>query len=108
MYEYFGIGPKIQEEVASLFPRFLRWLPKYRLSIPSRHSLEIWCLVIDNLTIDDLSSFLFLLFKSLAFGYASALSLSEFLFVIFQMNLNPWAGCEEYAKCERALELNGR
>ena len=24
------------------------------------------------------------------------------------MNLNPWAGCEGYAKCERALELNGR
>ena len=22
------------------------------------------------------------------------------------MKLNPWAGCEEYAKCERALELN--
>ena len=24
------------------------------------------------------------------------------------MNLNPWAGCEGYAKCEQALELNGR
>ena len=28
-------------------------------------------------------------------------------FVIFQMSLNPWAGCEGYAECERALELNG-
>ncbi|KAK9996887.1 hypothetical protein SO802_021573 [Lithocarpus litseifolius] len=24
------------------------------------------------------------------------------------MNLNPWAGCEGYAECERALELNNR
>ena len=100
MYEYLGVGPEIREEVVGIFPRFLRWLPKYRLSIPSRHSLEIWCLVIDNLTIDDLSSFLFLLFKSLAFGYALALSLSEFLFVIFQMNLNPWARCKGYVECE--------
>ena len=69
--------------------------------------MEIWCLVIDNLTIDDVSSFFLLLFKSLALGYDSVSSLSEFLFVIFQTNLNPWAGCEGYAKCERALELNG-
>ena len=61
MYEYFGVGPEIQEEVTGIFPRFLHWLPKHRLSPPSRHSLEIWHLVIDNLTIDDLSSF-FLLF----------------------------------------------
>ena len=24
------------------------------------------------------------------------------------MKLNPWAGCEGYAKCEWALELNSR
>ena len=41
-------------------------------------SLELWRLVIDNLTIDDVSSF-FLLFKSLAFGYDLVFSLSEFL-----------------------------
>ena len=28
--------------------------------------------------------------------------------MIFQMNLNPWAGCEGYVECERALELNSR
>ena len=28
--------------------------------------------------------------------------------MIFQMNLNPWARCEGYAECERALELNDR
>ena len=55
MYEYFGVGPEIREEVAGIFPRFLRWLPKYCLSIPSRRSLEIWRLVIDNLTADDVS-----------------------------------------------------
>ena len=27
--------------------------------------------------------------------------------MIFQMNLNPWAGCEGYVECERAIELNG-
>ena len=57
MYEYFGVGPEIQEEVNNIFPRFLHLLPKLRLSTPSRRSLEIWCLVIDNLTADDVSPF---------------------------------------------------
>ena len=78
MYEYFGVGPEIREEVTSIFPRFLRWLPKHHLSPPSRRSLEIWRLVIDNMTINDVSSF-FPLFKSLAFGYDSISSLFEFL-----------------------------
>ena len=78
MYEYFRVGPKIREEATSIFSRFIRWLPKHCLSPPSRCSLELWCLVIGNLTIDDVSSF-FLLFKSLAFGYDLVSSLSEFL-----------------------------
>ena len=41
MYEYFGVGPEIQEEVVGTFPRFLYWLPKHCLSTPCRHSLEI-------------------------------------------------------------------
>ena len=86
MYQYFGVGPEIREEVAGIFPRFLRWLRKHRLSIPSRRSLEIWRLVIDNLTID-VSSFFLLLFKSLAFGYDSVSSLSEFLFCDFSDEL---------------------
>ena len=61
MYEYLGVGPEIREEVVGIFPRFLHWLPKHRLSLPSRRSLELWCLVIDNLTIDDVSSFFLLL-----------------------------------------------
>ena len=87
MYEYFGVGPKIREEVAGIFPRFLCWLPKHHLSIPSRHSLEIWCLVIDNLTIDDVSSFFLLLFKSLALSCGSIFSLSKFLFCDFSDEL---------------------
>ena len=59
MYGYFGVGPKIREEVNDIFPRFLRWLPKYHLSTPSRRSLEIWCMVIDNLIVDDVSPSLF-------------------------------------------------
>ena len=79
MYEYFRVGLEIQEKVGGIFPRFLRWLPKHRLSIPSRHSLEIWRLVIDNLTVDDVSSFFLLLLKSLALGYGLVISHSEFL-----------------------------
>ena len=79
MYEYFGVGPEIQEKATGIFPSFLCWLPKYRLSPPSRCSLEVWCLVIDNLTIDDVNSFFLLLFKSLALGYDSVSSFSEFL-----------------------------
>ena len=60
MYEYFGVGPEIQEEFSGIFPRFLRWLPKHRLSPPLRRSF-------------------FLLFKSLVFGYDLVSSLSEFL-----------------------------
>ena len=41
MYEYFGVGLAIREEVSGTFPRFLQWLPKYRLLVPSRCSLEI-------------------------------------------------------------------
>lgn len=55
MYENFGVGPEIREEVNDICPRFLRQLPKHHLSTPSRHSLEIWRMVIDNLTVDDVS-----------------------------------------------------
>ncbi|KAK9997566.1 hypothetical protein SO802_022252 [Lithocarpus litseifolius] len=55
MYEYFGVGLEIWEEINDIFPRFLCWLPKHRLSTSSRRSLEIWCLVIDNLTANDMS-----------------------------------------------------
>ena len=79
MYEYFRVGLEIQEEVGGIFPRFLHWLPKHRLSIPSMRSLEIWCLVIDNLTVDDVNSFFLLLLKSLALGYGLVISHSEFL-----------------------------
>ena len=44
--------------------------------------------------------------KYLALGYDLALPILS-SFVTFQMDLNPWAGCEGYAECEWALELNG-
>ena len=55
MYEYFGVGPQLLEDVNDMFPRFLRWLPKCHLSMPPKHSLQAWCMVIDNLTTDDVS-----------------------------------------------------
>ena len=58
MYEYFGVGPQVLEDVGDMYPRFLCWLPKYRLSMPPKHSLQAWRMVIDNLTTEDVS-FLF-------------------------------------------------
>ena len=107
MYEYFAVDPEIWEEVAGFSPRFLHWLPKHRLSTPSRCSLEIWRLMIDNLNADDVSS------SSSFFWNLWHLAIVQSLlilssFVTFQLDLNPWARCERYAKCKRALELNGR
>ena len=106
MYEYFGVGPEIQEEVASIFPKFLRWLPKHRLSTPSRHSLEIWHLVIDNLTTDDVSSSSSFFWNPWHLAMVQSLLIMD-SFVTFQVDLNPWVGCEGYVECGQALELNG-
>ena len=81
MYEYFGVGLEIREEVVGIFPRFLCWLPKHRLSTPFRRSLEIWRLVIDNLTADDVS-LPPALFESLVLGYGLVVSHFGF-FLIF-------------------------
>ena len=83
MYEYFGVGLEIREEVIGIFPRFLRWLPKHRLSTPSRRSLEIWCLVIDNLIANDVIPFslffIFFIFYFLALSYGLVFSNSRLL-----------------------------
>ena len=60
MYEYFGVGSQVLEDVGDMYPRFLRWLPKYHLSTPPKDSLQVWHMVIDNLTVDDVSFFFFL------------------------------------------------
>ena len=57
MYEYFGVGPQVLEDIGDMYPRFLRWLPKYRLSTPPKQSLQVWRMVIDNLTTNDVSFF---------------------------------------------------
>ena len=62
MYEYFGVGPQLLEDVDNMFPRFLRWLPKYHLSMPPKCSLQAWRMVIDNLAADEVSFFLFCCF----------------------------------------------
>ena len=76
--------------------------------MPSRRSLEIWHLVIDNLIANEVSPLFSPLFfwEFLLLGYGLVFSYSR-SFVIFQMSLNPWARCEGYAECEWALELNG-
>ena len=55
MYEYFRVGPQLLEDIAKEFPRFLRWLPKYRLSTLPKCSLKAWQMVIDSLDIEDVS-----------------------------------------------------
>ena len=62
MYEYFGVGPQVLEDFGDMYPRFLLWLPKYRLSKPSKHSLQVWRMVIDNLAADDVSFFVLFCF----------------------------------------------
>ena len=109
MYEYIGVGLETQGEVNDIFPIFLRWLPKHRLSMPFRCSLEIWHLVIDNLTANDVSHppplpFCGIFGAQWWFGHFLILG----SLVIFQMCLNPWVGCEKYDECEWALELNTR
>ena len=42
MYGYFGVGPQVREDVDGIYPRFLYWLPKYHLSMPSKCSLEVF------------------------------------------------------------------
>ena len=105
MYEYFRVGPEIWEEVNGIFPIFLYWLPKH-LSTPFRHYLEIWRLMIDNTTADDvspsLSFFWNLWYLVMAWSFLILDS-----FVVFQMYLDPWTRCEGYAECEQVLELNG-
>ena len=63
--------------------------------------------MIDNLTVDDVSPSPFFF---CAWVFWCLMMVWFFLipgsFVIFQMFLNPWVGCEEYAECEWALELS--
>ena len=98
MYEYFGVGPQVLEDVGDMYQRFLCWLPKYYLSTSPKHSLQAWRMVIDNLTTDDVSFFFFLLC-----GLASFHSM---FFCDFQMYLKPWLRCEEHAECAWAQKLN--
>ena len=70
-----GLVFKFERRLLAFFLDFSVGCP----NITCLHLLSIlWSLVIDNLTINDVSSF-FLLFKSLAFGYDLVSSLSEFL-----------------------------
>ena len=59
MYEYFRVGPQVLANVGDMYPRFLCWLPKYCLSMPSKRSLQIWRMVIDNLIVNDVRFFFF-------------------------------------------------
>ena len=52
MYEYFGVGPQVLADVGDMYPRFLRWLPKYHLSMHSKCSLQVWHMVINNLIVE--------------------------------------------------------
>ena len=57
MCEYFGLDPQLLEVEDDMFPRFLRGLPKYRLSVPPKRSMQAWCMVIDDLATNEVSFF---------------------------------------------------
>lgn len=99
MYEYFGVGPQVREDVDGIYPRFLCWLPKYRLSTPSKCSLEVWLMVIDNLTVADVIFFFFFWCGIFVFkGFCGLVFFLLWVLCDFQMSLNPWLGCEEYVR----------
>jgi len=68
MYEYFGVGPQLLEDVDDMFPKFLCWLPKYRLSTPPKRSFQTWRMVVDNLAANDVRFLLLLLLLLFVFG----------------------------------------
>ena len=99
-----------------MYPRFLCWLPKYCLSMPSKRSLQIWRMVIDNLIVNDVRFFFFLVrffvwlrvFFFVLFSFCAMwFGFSFWVLCDFQMSLDPWFECEEHAECEWAQELNG-
>ena len=62
-------------------------------------------MVIDNLSTDDVSFFLFCFaywwFYVFFFFFFDGF-FSFWVLCDFQMSLNPWLGCEEHAECARA------
>ena len=89
MYEYFGVGAQVWEDVDGIYPRFLCWLPKYRLPTPSKRSLEVCYMVINNLTISDVSFFFFFFWWDFVFkGFCDLIvvwsSFHSGFFVIFK------------------------
>ena len=92
MYEYFGVGPYLLEDVDDMYPRFLRWLPKYHLSEPPKRSLQVWHMVIDNLTADDVSFFVFFFFVLFSFLSGFVLFSLFFIFLFFFIFYVVWFG----------------
>lgn len=65
MYEYFGVGPKLHNSKAQVFPRFFRWSSRNRISGGKKRTLQDWRLIIESLTETNVSFFFlafFLLF----------------------------------------------
>ena len=96
MYEYFGVGPQVLEDIGDMYPRFLRWLPKYRLSTPPKQSLQVWRMVIDNLTANDVSFFVL-----------GVLRLVESFFFFFVLCFSLWFGFLFILVVRSVLNVNG-
>ena len=84
MYEYFGVGPQLLEDVDDMFPRSLCWLPKYHLSAPPKRSLQAWCMVIDSLAADDKSFLLLFVWGFYVLVLCCLASFHSGFFVIFK------------------------
>ena len=69
MYEYFGVGPKLHNSKAQVFPRFFRWSTRNRISGGKKRTLQDWRLIIESLTETNVSFFFgFLFVISFCFG----------------------------------------
>ena len=49
---FWGWSSSFSADIGDMYPRFLRWLPKYHLSMHSKCSLQVWRMVINNLIVE--------------------------------------------------------
>ena len=68
------------------------------LSTPSKCSLEVWRILIDNLTVVDVSFFFFFFGIFVFKGFCGLVFFLLWVLCDIWMSLNPWLGCEEYVR----------
>ena len=83
MYEYFGVGPKLHNSKAQVFPRFFRWSSRNRISGGKKRTLQDWRLIIESLTETNVSFFFWPSFR-----YFFLFWFALFFFFFFFLGMN--------------------